>query len=50
MVTLVWGSTFITDKRKVEKIQRRATCCLPQLFDKPYDERLRILHLPSLAH
>ena len=46
----VWGSTFITDERKVVKEQCRATHCLPELVDKPYDERLRMLLLPSLAH
>jgi len=46
----VWGPFFTLDQRKVEKVQRRATQLLPSLRDKPYEERLETLQLPSLAH
>ena len=46
----VWGPSFVLDQRKVEKVQRRATRLLPSLRDKPYEERLAALQLPSLAH
>ena len=47
---VVWGPFFVLDQRKVEKVQRRATRLLPSLRDKPYEERLETLQLPSLAH
>jgi len=45
-----WGPAFILDQKKVEKVQHTATRCIPELSDKTYDERLRILQLPSLVH
>ena len=47
----VWGPFFVLDQRKVEKVQHKATRLLPSLLrDKPYEERLAALQLPSLAH
>jgi len=46
----IWGPSFILDQRKIEKVQCRATRLLPFFEDKPYEERLLILQLPSLAH
>ena len=46
----IWGPSFILDQRKIEKVQRRATKLLPAIRDKPYEERLSILQLPSLTH
>ena len=46
----VWGPAFILDQRKVEKMQHRATRCLPDLADNSYDERLCALQLPSLHY
>ena len=46
----IWGPSFILDQRKIEKVQRRATKLLPAISDKPYEERLSILQLPSLTH
>ena len=41
---------YTLDKRKVEKVQRRATRLLKRLHDKSYAERLIILSLPSLQY
>ena len=46
----VWGPFFVLDQRKVKKVQRGATRLLPSLRDKPYEERLAALQLPSLAY
>ena len=46
----IWGPHYTLDQRKIEKVQRRATCLLPQLQDKSYSERLILLSLPSLQH
>ena len=32
----------------VERVQRRVTCLVPSLRHQPYEERLRVLKLPSL--
>ena len=47
---LVWGPFNRADQRLVERVQRRATRMVPGLRDKPYDERLRTLQLPSLYY
>ena len=31
----VWGPPFILDQRKIEKVQRRATCLLPHWLINP---------------
>ena len=46
----VWGSLFILDQRKIEKVQCRATRLLSPISDRPYGERLLILQLASLAY
>ena len=47
----IWGPSFILDQRKIEKVQRRATKLLSAaISDKPYEERLSILQLPSLTY
>ena len=39
----IWGSSFILDQRRIEKIQCTAKKFLPHIKDKPYEERLLIL-------
>ena len=46
----ICGPSFILDQRKIEKVQCRATKLLPAISDKPYEERLSILQLPSLTY
>jgi len=36
-----------TDVDKLERVQKRATKLIPELAEKPYGERLRILNLPT---
>ena len=45
-----WGSLFLLDKRKLEKVQHHATKLVPQLRDKLYQHRLISLDLPSLYY
>ena len=44
------GAIIILDQRKIERVQRRAPKILPHIKEKPYEETLSILQLPSLAH
>ena len=46
----IWGPFYKGDIKLVESVQRRATKIIPELRDKPYEERLRKLRLPSLTH
>ena len=45
-----WSPHYEKDIVKLEKVQRRATKIVPALQDKPYEERLKILNLPTLEH
>ena len=47
---IIWGLHFLLDKRKLERVQRRATKLLPQLRDKLYQHCLISLDLPSLHY
>ena len=47
---VIWGPRYQTDRKEVEKIQRRATKLVPSLRPLPYEERLSRLKLPSLMH
>ena len=47
---LVWGPHNSADQQLVERVQRRATRAVPDLRDRPYQDRLRALELPSLYH
>jgi hypothetical protein len=46
----VWSPHKICDIESIENVQRRATKMLPHLKDKSYEERLRILQLPTLKY
>ena len=46
----IWGPCYIGDLKLVEGVQRRATKLIPNLYDKPYQERLRELRLPSMEY
>ena len=46
----VWGPFNREDQRRVERVQRRATKLVASIRDRPYEERLRALNLPSLYH
>ena len=46
----IWSPYKMKDIEKVEGVQRRATKVVPGLSEKTYEERLRILKLPTLRH
>ena len=46
----IWGPFYQADIKAVEAVQHRVTKLIPQLKDKPYEERLRSLELPSLVY
>ena len=47
---LIWGPFNRADQRLVERVQRRATRLVGSIRKEPYEERLRILELPSLYY
>ena len=46
----IWGPHFQADIIKVERVQRRATKMIDGLRNVSYQERLKILKLPSLLY
>ena len=44
-----WSPTLIKDIKTLEKVQKSFTRLFPNLRDKPYEERLKILNLFSLG-
>ena len=46
----IWGPFYQGDILRVESIQQRATKLVPELMEMPYEQRLRILNLPSLPY
>ena len=47
---LIWGPFNRADQRRVERVQRRATRLVGNIRQRPYEERLRLLGLPSLYY
>ena len=47
---VVWGPFGKIDQQRLERVQRRATKLVKELRSKPYEERLRILNLPTLYY
>jgi hypothetical protein len=45
----LWSPRFEKDKNVIENVQRRATRIIPGLKGKFYEERLKIIKLPSLS-
>ena len=45
----IWGPFYEGDIKKIEAIQRRTTKLIPEMTNKPYEQRLRELKLPSLV-
>ena len=43
-----WSPHYRKDIEILEKVQRRATKLIPELHEKPYEERLKILNLTTL--
>ena len=46
----VWNPITKTDIRRIEGVQRRVTKLLPELSNLPYNERLKLLQLPTLEY
>ena len=46
----IWGSFYKGDIKKAEAVQHRATKLIPELKDKPYEDHLKALQLPSLTY
>ena len=46
----IWGPQFLLDKRRLERVQRRATKMIPSLGDKSYHHYLISLDLLSLNY
>ena len=46
----IWNPHFITLIDKIEMVQDRATKMLPTMRDKTYEERLKIMNLPTLRY
>ena len=38
---IIWHPRYTSDIKKIENVQRRATNLIPELKDKPYEERLK---------
>ena len=47
---VIWGPHYKGDQVMVEKDQKRATKLIPCIRHLPYDQRLKILKLPSLMY
>ena len=48
--TPIWSPHTLNDILRIESLQRRATKIVSSLHDKPYQERLQELKLPTLEY
>ena len=48
-VNTVWWPTLKCQRSELEKVQHRATKLIPELKHLPYEQRLTILNMPTLA-
>ena len=46
----IWGPCYMGDLKAVEGVQRRATKLVQHLYDESYEDRLRVLELPSMEY
>ena len=46
----VWHPHLVRNIESIEKVQRRATKLVPELHDKDYEVRLKLLDLPSMEY
>ena len=46
----IWGPFYREDIKIIESVQRRATKLITGFNNKPYEDRLRLLELPSLVY
>ena len=46
----IWGPFYKGDIKTAEAVQYRSTKLIPELKDKPYEDRLKALQLPSLTY
>jgi hypothetical protein len=47
---VIWSPKYNKDIQLIENVQRRATKLVPGLKDLPYEERLKILQIPSMVY
>ena len=47
---VVWDHFYKEDMKKIERVQRRATKLIPEIHNRPYQEILRYVKLPSFAY
>ena len=47
---IIWAPRFKKDIKLIEKVQKRATKCIPGMKDMKYEERLKTMNLPSLSY
>ena len=48
--SIIWSPHTKQYQEMIEKVQRRATKLLPELKNLPYEDRLRVLKLPTLKY
>ena len=47
---VVWSPRQKKDQTLIEGVLRRATKCVPGLHDLDYEERLKVINIPSMAY